>query len=280
MVRVSRPPPSIPSPVVSVAAETVSLSRSFGEHRGLSHAVPLQAGRSRHLVLRSARALPGGSRHRPARIVNRRVAPVANEIPRRHFSQLASPLNVDWSRGGTAVTVIGFNYPPISLMHCAGEPVGRCFYVLSGGGRLLIFFSLSCTWLFFLFVCLFFLLVVSFTASRDGPLRCLLSQSASTYRQFSFCKLALKEIPPRHHKAVSMFLLALTLVGFLASSLSKHAFAHTPRPFCISQLALHLLVWVVFALFYKRFRLVEKCSSFLVLLWLQLVAARLPAVMT
>lgn len=148
------------SPIVSVAAETVSLSRSFGERCvRLSHAVPLQAATvntSSSLRSTPACTLPG-SHQAPLTLSSAVSYLLQNEIPRQYFSQLTSPPSVDWSQGGTAVTMIGFNYPSISLMHCAGEPVGGCFYVLSGGGSLLNFFCplLEC-----------FLPVVSFTASH------------------------------------------------------------------------------------------------------------------
>lgn len=130
------------SPIVSVAAETVSLSRSFGERCvRLSHAVPLQAATVNTSSLRSALPAPSPvSQQAPLTLSTAVSYLLQNEIPQQYFSQLTSPPNVDWSQGETAVAMIGFNYPSISLMHCAGEPVGGCFYVLSGGGSLLNFF--------------------------------------------------------------------------------------------------------------------------------------------
>lgn len=141
------------SPIVSAAAEAVSLSPSFGVRCvQLSQAGPLQAATVNTSSLSSsspsssspgstpACTLPGPPSQAPLTLTTAVSYLLQSEVPRRYFSQLASPPNVDWSQGGTAVTMIGFNYPSISLMHCSGEPVGGCFYVPSGGGRLLNFF--------------------------------------------------------------------------------------------------------------------------------------------
>lgn len=73
-----------------------------------------------------------------------------NEMPRQYFSQLTSPPNVDRSRGGTAVAMIGFNYPSVSLMHCAGGASRRLFLCSVWRGKLIEFF-LSFTWVVFFF---------------------------------------------------------------------------------------------------------------------------------
>lgn len=143
------------SPIVS-AAETASLSQSFGEQGGKPHC-PTSGCNSLTVqctINTSPRSpcpqLPAVSLSVIPQLLLTMSANVLAvawiKIPQHYFSELTRSLNVDWGQEGTlfssVIRMISFHHPPVLLSHCAVEPVKGCIMLCMMREAIEVFLSL------------------------------------------------------------------------------------------------------------------------------------------